>query len=78
MTRLYVGVGRMDGVRPGDLVGAIAGEADISGRSIGAIDIAPRFSLVDVPEGDADRVISAMRNASIKGRRAPVRRDERP
>jgi ATP-dependent RNA helicase DeaD len=73
--RLYVGLGRSAGIRPADLVGAIAGEAGIPGRDIGAIEITQRFSLVEVPEGAADRVVDALRDASIKGRRAVVRRD---
>jgi ATP-dependent RNA helicase DeaD len=75
MTRLYVGTGRAAGVRPQDLVGAIAGESRLTGRDIGAIEIADRFSLVEVPESAADEVIAALRGSSIKGRRATVRRE---
>lgn len=75
MTRLFVGAGRAAGVRPQDLVGAIAGESRLTGRDIGAIEIADRFSLVEVPESAADEVIAALRNASIKGRRTTVRRE---
>ena len=73
--RLYVGVGRRAGVRPGDLVGAIANETSVAGRDIGAIEITERFSLVEVPERAADDVVSALRGSTIKGRRAMVRRD---
>lgn len=73
--RLYIGVGRDDGVRPGDLVGAITGETGLRGGQIGAIDIAPRFSIVEVPADAAPDVISAMRGAKIRGRRATVRPD---
>ena len=75
MGRLWVGAGRSAGVRPQDLVGAITGETDLSGRDIGAIRIFDRFSLVEVPAGSVDRVIDAMGGASIRGRRVPVRRD---
>ena len=75
MTRLYVGTGRAAGIRPQDLVGAIAGESRLTGRDIGAIEIADRFSLVEVPESAADEVIAALRGSSIKGRRATVRRE---
>ena len=50
MARIYVGAGRDTGIRPGDLVGAIANEAKINSNVIGAIHIEERFSLVDVPE----------------------------
>ena len=46
---LFVGAGREAGIRPGDLVGAITGEAGINSRELGAIQIADRFSLVEVP-----------------------------
>jgi ATP-dependent RNA helicase DeaD len=75
MTRLFVGAGRIAGIRPQDLVGAIAGESELSGREIGAIEIADRFSLVEVPESAADDVISALRASTIKGKKANVRRE---
>jgi ATP-dependent RNA helicase DeaD len=75
MTRLFIGAGRASGIRPQDLVGAFAGETQLSGRDIGAIEIADRFSLVEVPEASADEVIAIMRNASIKGKRTTVRRE---
>ncbi len=74
-TRLYVGLGSKLGVRPRDLVGAIAGETGLPGRAIGAIRITPRFSLVEVPSSEADRVIEALRNTKIRGRAPFVRLD---
>ncbi len=78
MARIFVGAGRIAGVRPQDLVGAIANEAQIPGKQIGAIQIADRFSLVDVPSSDAERVISTLRAGSLKGRKVTVRRDTKP
>lgn len=75
MTRLFVGAGRERGIRPQDLVGAIANEAGLNGRQIGAIEIADRFSLVEVPEASADHVVSALRGRSIKGKKTTVRRE---
>ncbi|MGB6581584.1 MAG: DEAD/DEAH box helicase, partial [Streptosporangiaceae bacterium] len=74
-TRLFVSTGRSAGVRPQDLVGAITGESSLSGRDIGAIEIADRFSLIEVPESAADDVVRALRGTSIKGRKATVRRE---
>ncbi len=71
---LYIGIGRRRGVRPADIVGAIAGEARVSGDTIGAIEIADQFTLVDVNESDADRVIQALSGAQIRGRPVSVRR----
>ncbi|MGH9225801.1 MAG: DEAD/DEAH box helicase [Acidimicrobiales bacterium] len=78
MTRLFIGLGRTAGIRPQDLVGAIAGETRLGGREIGAIEIADRFSLVEVPEGSADGVVAALRATTIKGRKTTVRRDRGP
>jgi ATP-dependent RNA helicase DeaD len=78
VARLFLGIGRHAGVRPQDLVGAIAGEAGLSGREIGAIEIADRFSLVEVPATVADTVITALRRTTIKGRRPTVRRERDP
>jgi ATP-dependent RNA helicase DeaD len=75
VTRLYIGLGRKAGIRPGDLVGAIANEAGIDARSIGAIDIADRFSLVEVPGDSADAIIDALRGTTIRGKKVLARRD---
>ena len=74
-TRLFVGAGRSAGIRPQDLVGAIAGESSLTGREIGSIEIADRFSLVEVPESAADEVIAALRRTTLKGRRPMIRRE---
>ena len=72
MTRLMVTIGRRDYVRPGDIVGAIAGEANIPGNSIGSIDIFDKFTYVDVPKDVANRVVDAMEGNTIKGRRVNI------
>lgn len=74
-TRLFIGAGRERGIRPQDLVGAIANEAGLSGRQIGSIEISERFSLVEVPEAAADHVVAALRHRTIKGRKTTVRRE---
>jgi ATP-dependent RNA helicase DeaD len=74
--RLFIGAGRDAGIRPGDLVGAITGEADVPSRSLGAIEIADRFSLVEVPEALADRIIAALKATKIRGKKVNVRREK--
>jgi ATP-dependent RNA helicase DeaD len=74
--RLFVGGGRRAGLRPGDLVGAITNEAHVPGGVVGAIQINEGFSLVDVQEGVADAIIAALREATIRGKRLQVRRDD--
>ena len=73
--RLFIGVGRAAGMRPADIVGAIANEAGVPGSAIGAIEIADNFSLVEVPAEAADHVIDALRNTKIRGKKVSVRRD---
>ncbi|NVJ85607.1 MAG: DEAD/DEAH box helicase [Algoriphagus sp.] len=68
MTRLFLNLGKKDRIRPNDIVGAIAGEAGIPGKSIGGIDIYENFSFVDVPKKDADHVIRTMKQNTIKGK----------
>jgi ATP-dependent RNA helicase DeaD len=65
--RLFLRVGRQHGVRPADLVGAIANEAGLPSRAIGEITLFDTFSFVDVPEAAAGRVEAALNNTSIRG-----------
>lgn len=76
MTRLFIGAGRMSGVRPGDIVGAIANEANVSSRQIGAIDISDRFTLAEVDSAVAQQVIDALQGVRFKGRPITVKLDQ--
>ena len=73
--RIFIGAGREAGIRPADLIGAIANEAGLSSRDLGIVQIADRFSIVEVPAASADEVIAAMRRTSLRGQRVSVRRD---
>ncbi|MFW2381669.1 MAG: DEAD/DEAH box helicase [Acidimicrobiales bacterium] len=73
--RLYVSGGKSAGIRPKDLVGAIAGESGLAGRDIGPIDIQDRFSLVSVPADKADHVIDSMRGVALRGKKINFRRE---
>jgi ATP-dependent RNA helicase DeaD len=75
VARIFIGAGRHAGVRPADLVGAITGEADITSRELGAIEIADRFSLVEVPQERADDIVAAMKKATLRGQKVQVRRE---
>lgn len=74
MTRLFLNIGRNFNVRPQDIVGAIANEAGIPGRSIGAIDILDTYSFVDIPSQYVDQVIDAVTSSGIKGRNVNAER----
>ena len=73
-SRIYVGAGRLAGIQPKSLVGAITSESGITGKQIGAIEIADRFSIVELAEDVVDDVVQAMRTALIRGKKVPVRR----
>ena len=74
-TRLYIAAGRQAGVRPADLVGAIAGEAGVGSHVIGSIEIGDRFSIVEVPTALATRILFALRATKIRGRKVTVNRN---
>jgi ATP-dependent RNA helicase DeaD len=68
MVRLFIDAGRRSGVRPADIVGAIAGEAAVPGKEIGAIDVYDRFTLVELPAQYKDQVLERMAGAAIRNR----------
>ncbi|MCW2606187.1 MAG: box helicase domain protein, partial [Frankiales bacterium] len=75
MAKLFIGIGRNAGMRPQDVVGAVAGETRLSGKDVGVIEILERFTLVEVPEAAADEVVDALRGTMIRGGTPTVRRD---
>ena len=72
---IWVSLGRDSGVRPKDLVGAIAGETGLSGSQVGSIQINARFSLVEVPASSVDEVITALNRTRLRGNRGKARLD---
>lgn len=77
MARLSLNIGRLEGVRPQDIVGMIANESGVPGRRIGAIEITERRTFVDVPANMAERVARALEHLIFRGRDLHVSR-ERP
>ena len=67
MVRLQIGIGAMAGVRPNDIVGAIANEAGVPGRVVGAIDIRERSTLVDVHPQAARQIVEKLAGTTIRG-----------
>jgi len=76
MDRYRIEVGEVHGVKPGNIVGAIANEADISSDYIGRINIFEDYSTVDLPYGMPHQVLRLLHGARINGRPMRVRRDE--
>ena len=71
---VYIELGKRSGIRPGDLVGAIAGETNLTGSQIGPIRISDNFAIVGVPEKSVDSVVKAIKATTIKGKKAKARR----
>ena len=73
MAKLCIGAGRLAGIRPGDLVGAIANEAGLNSRVLGAIEMTDKHSFVEVPEDLARGIIEALSRTRIKGQKVAVK-----
>ena len=73
MARIYIGAGWSAGIKPGDLVGAIANEAKINSKVLGSIEVLDRFALVEVPEAMASKIIDVLGRTRIKGQKVVVR-----
>jgi len=74
MARLYIGAGKLAGILPQNLSGAITGEARIKGNLLGTMEINDKYSLVQIPEQIIEDVIRSMRDCLIKGKKVVVRR----
>jgi ATP-dependent RNA helicase DeaD len=72
MVRLFINIGKKNKAKPGDIVGAIAGESGIPGKVIGSIDMYDKYTFVEVPKDYAKEVLNAMNHAKIKGKTVAV------
>jgi len=72
--RFHASIGRREGLRPGDLVGAIANETRIPGRAIGAIEIKETATFFDLDAEHADLLAQELGRASIRGQQVTIRR----
>jgi ATP-dependent RNA helicase DeaD len=77
MAVVFIGAGRDAGIRPGDIVGAITGEAKLRNRQIGGIRVGKNHTMVEVPEALADRIITALRRTNLRGKKVDVKRADR-
>lgn len=69
-------VGHVHGVQPGNIVGAIANEADLESRYIGRIDIRDDYTLVDLPDGMPREVLEHLKRVRVAGQQLRMRRAE--
>ena len=77
VARLFINIGKNQGIRPGDILGAIAGESGMPGRMVGSIDMFDNYTFVEVPREHADVVLQAMRGAKIKGKNVHMEKANR-
>ena len=71
---LAIDAGRKDKLRPGDLLGALTGEAGLPGTAVGKIDVFPTRTYVAIDRKSHDRAIQRLRAGKIKGRTFRIRR----
>ena len=68
MVRLFINIGKKQKAKPGDILGALAGETGMPGKLIGTIDMFDKYTFVEVPREYAKDVLLAMKNVKIKGK----------
>jgi ATP-dependent RNA helicase DeaD len=68
-------MGRSGKLRPSDIVGAIANEAGVSSKDIGAISIGDKYSIVEVHKTDVDRIVTALSKTKLRGKKTLVREE---
>lgn len=73
---IYVGMGKSQRLRPGDLFGALLNETPLQRGQVGSIEVSSQYAIVQVPEPIVYEVIDALRATSIRGRRPVIRRDK--
>ncbi|MEZ6097211.1 MAG: DEAD/DEAH box helicase [Pirellulaceae bacterium] len=72
MQRFRIEVGRSDGVRPGNIVGAIANETGIAGEDINNISIGDRYTTLDLPEGLPNDLLGIMKKTWVSGKQLQI------
>jgi len=73
VTTLEINVGRKDKIRPGDLLGALTGDAGLAAASIGKIDIFDQASFVAIDNSAFNQALDYMDHGKVKGRRVRAR-----
>ncbi|MBW1806602.1 MAG: DEAD/DEAH box helicase [Deltaproteobacteria bacterium] len=73
MQRYRIEVGSNHNVMPGNIVGAIANEADLSSKFIGRIDIFDDYSTVDLPEGMPQEVLQTLKKVWVCQKQLKIR-----
>ena len=72
MIRLFINIGKKDRAKPGDILGALAGESGIPGKVVGTIDMYDKYTFVEVPAEYAREIINSVNNTKIRGKSVAV------
>lgn len=76
--KIWVGIGKKDNVRPGDLVATLANQAHVSPEMVGRIEVRELFCLVEIRADQAERAAKGLTGITVKGRRLIARVDQGP
>jgi ATP-dependent RNA helicase DeaD len=77
-SKIYVGIGKKDGVTPNDLVAVLTKEVRVEGSKIGRIELRDSYSLIEIPTEDAEKVAVALNGATVRRKRVTARVDRGP
>ncbi len=75
-TRIRADIGKRDGVRAGDLVGALANAVGIQPADVGRIDLRESFTIIEIRPEDASRAMQGLTGTAIRGKRLTARLDD--
>jgi ATP-dependent RNA helicase DeaD len=75
MATYRIEVGHSHGVKPGNIVGAIANEGGVEAKKIGRIEIFDHFSMLDMPADLANETLTLLQGTVVAGQRLRIRRD---
>lgn len=78
VAKVWVSIGKKDGVTPADLVGALTKELRVERTAIGRVELRDGFCLIELPAGDADRIAQALSGKMIRKVRVTARLDRVP
>lgn len=77
-SKIYVGVGKRDGVGANDLVGVLTKELRVDRTKIGRIELRDAYSLVELPAREAEQLAAALNGVTIRRKRVTARVDRGP
>lgn len=76
--RVWIGAGQRDGIGPNDLMALLTREGGVDRAAIGRIEVRESYALVEVPEGEAERIAGQVSGRTLRNRRLAARVDRGP